>query len=89
LRALYQKVKRLAPAPVPLLLAGCDGPLSSLEPAGPVAAEVAWLWWGMLAGAVAISLLVFVMVAMGFGAPRVKSTSTGRMAGASAFRLSC
>jgi cytochrome c oxidase subunit II len=65
-------MKRLAPVPVPLLLAGCDGPLSTLEPGGPVASEVAWLWWGMFAGAAAISLLVFVMVAMGFGTPREK-----------------
>lgn len=31
-----------------LLLSGCSGPLSTLDPAGPYAAEVAWLWWGML-----------------------------------------
>jgi cytochrome c oxidase subunit II len=63
-------MKRCAPVPVPLLLAGCDGPLSTLAPAGPVAAEVAWLWWAMLAGAAAITVLVFVLIAMGFGPPR-------------------
>lgn len=43
------------------LLAGCEGPLSSLDPAGPAARSVAWLWWAMagfatlvLAGLVAL-----------------------------------
>lgn len=35
-------------------LAGCAGELSALDPAGPAAAEVAVLWWVMLAGAAAI-----------------------------------
>ncbi|WP_114966539.1 cytochrome c oxidase subunit II [Alkalilacustris brevis] len=63
-------MKRFAPVPVPILLAGCDGPLSTLSPAGPVATEVAWLWWAMLAGAAAIAVLVGVLIAMGFGLPR-------------------
>ena len=67
-------MKRFAPLAVPLLLAGCDGPASTLAPAGPVAAEIAWLWWAMLAGAAAISLLVGVMIAMSFGPPRETST---------------
>jgi len=32
--------------------AGCSAPLSALDPAGPEANEIAWLWWVMLAGAV-------------------------------------
>jgi len=55
---------------VPLALAGCDGPLSALSPAGPAARDIAWLWWAMLAGAAALTLLVLVLVAMGFGRPR-------------------
>jgi cytochrome c oxidase subunit II len=31
------------------LLAGCGGPYSTLDPAGPAAAAVAMLWWGMFA----------------------------------------
>lgn len=62
----------LAAAAVPLL-AGCAGPLSSLAPAGPAAEAIAALWWGMLAGAGAITLLVLALVALGFrparGAP--------------------
>ncbi|WP_333829285.1 cytochrome c oxidase subunit II [Pararhodobacter sp.] len=53
-----------------MLLAGCDGPLSALNPAGPVAQDVAWLWWAMLAGAGLITLMVGVLVALGFGRPR-------------------
>lgn len=37
-----------------MLLAGCAGELSALDPAGPAAAQVAMLWWVMLAGAGAI-----------------------------------
>lgn len=35
-------------------LGGCAGELSILDPAGPAAAEVATLWWIMLAGAAVI-----------------------------------
>lgn len=42
-----------------LALAGCAGPLSTLDPAGPAAERVATLWWVMLAGASVI--LVGVM----------------------------
>lgn len=37
-------------------LAGCGGPLSTLDPAGPPAEAIATLWWIMLAGAAAIAL---------------------------------
>ncbi|TCK29134.1 cytochrome c oxidase subunit 2 [Ancylobacter aquaticus] len=57
-------------ATVPLLLAGCKGPLSTLSPAGPIAQDIAWLWWALLAGAALLALLVFVLVALSFGRPR-------------------
>ncbi|MDQ7263747.1 cytochrome b [Paracoccus sp. PS-1] len=50
-------------------LAGCEGPLSSLAPAGPAAAQIAVLWWAMLAGAVLITLMVLALVWRGFAAP--------------------
>lgn len=61
------------------LLAGCDGPLSALAPAGPAAASIATLWWTMLAGAAALFALVmglFVLVFLrpGWGS----SVPTGR-----------
>lgn len=44
-----------------LAVAGCEGPLSTLDPAGEEAAAIALLWWIMLAGATVI--LVGVMAA--------------------------
>ncbi|MGY6535191.1 MAG: cytochrome c oxidase subunit II [Pararhodobacter sp.] len=55
---------------VPFLLGGCGGPLSTLAPAGPVARDIAWLWWAMLGGATALTVLVLVLVALSFGPPR-------------------
>lgn len=40
------------------LLSGCVDALSVLHPAGPAAQAIATLWWGMLAGAAVILLLV-------------------------------
>lgn len=31
-----------------LMLTGCSGQYSTLDPAGPSAQSVAWIWWGML-----------------------------------------
>lgn len=42
----------------PGLLAGCEEKLSTVHPAGPAAAAIAELWWVLLAGSVAISMLV-------------------------------
>ncbi|TVR49864.1 MAG: cytochrome c oxidase subunit II [Rhodobacteraceae bacterium] len=54
----------------PLLLAACDGPLSTLQPSGSIAGQIAWLWWVMLGGAVVLTVLVLVLLAMAFGRPR-------------------
>jgi cytochrome c oxidase subunit II len=44
---------------VPLLvLAGCSGPLSALEPASRASASIATLWWVMLCGAAVVFVLV-------------------------------
>ena len=42
-------------------LAGCSGPASTLDPAGPAAASIATLWWVMLAGAAVLFVLVMVL----------------------------
>lgn len=63
-------MKRRGALAVPVLLAGCNTPLSTLAPAGPVAADIAVLWWVMLAGAAVLTLLVVGLVAAGFGRPR-------------------
>jgi cytochrome c oxidase subunit 2 len=50
-------------------LAGCSGPLSTLDPSGPAAASIATLWWVMLAGAAALFLIVMFLFAMVIGRP--------------------
>lgn len=47
-------------------LAGCGGPLSTLDPAGPAADRIATLWWVMFAGAVAILVLVCALALVPF-----------------------
>ncbi|MFC4167866.1 cytochrome c oxidase subunit II [Teichococcus aestuarii] len=54
-RAAPALSRRAAPGAA-LLLAGCSGPLSTLDPAGPGAASVATLWWVMFFVATAILL---------------------------------
>lgn len=46
------------------LLAGCGGPVSTLDPAGPGAEAVAGLWWAMLAGAVLLFALMMGLFAL-------------------------
>lgn len=55
---------------VPVLLAGCRGPLSTLTPAGPIAQDMAWLWWALLTGAGALTGLVLGLLVLSFGPPR-------------------
>ena len=69
---------RLSPThkPVALLtvpiLSACGGPLSTLAPSGPAAQQIATLWWVMLAGSAAITLLVGVLVAMAMRRPGMR-----------------
>ncbi|HEY8261137.1 MAG TPA: cytochrome c oxidase subunit II [Methylosinus sp.] len=44
------------------LAAGCRGPLSTLDAAGPTAASIAQIWWLMLAGAVCLWILVMALL---------------------------
>ena len=46
----------------PCLLAGCDGRLSVLAPAGPAAQGIATLWWWMFWGGSAILALMLFFV---------------------------
>lgn len=54
----------LAAVPALLALASCAGPFSALDPAGPAARQIAWLWWAMFWGASAIFVLVAVLFAL-------------------------
>lgn len=44
-----------------LSLSACSGPYSALDPKGPAAAEVAWLWWGMFGFASLVMLVVVLL----------------------------
>lgn len=58
-----------------MLLAGCGEDISALNPAGPVARDVAWLWWVFVGASALLTGMVVVLVAMAFGTPR-KITET-------------
>ncbi|MFN4099308.1 MAG: cytochrome c oxidase subunit II [Pararhodobacter sp.] len=47
--------------------------MSTLAPAGPVAGQIAWLWWAMLGGSAVLTVMVLALVALGFRAPREQS----------------
>ncbi len=51
-----RRPRRLLPL-VALAVAGCASPLSTLEPAGPAASEIALLWWVMFWASLAILLV--------------------------------
>jgi cytochrome c oxidase subunit II len=52
------RAHRLIPLFALPVLAGCEGPLSTLEPAGPAAREIALVWWVMLTGSGVVLALV-------------------------------
>lgn len=53
--------RRLAPI-LCLPIAGCEGVQSALAPAGPIAREIAALWWGMAIAAALIFALVLTLL---------------------------
>jgi cytochrome c oxidase subunit II len=57
-------------------LASCDGPASTLDPAGPAAASIATLWWLMLAGAAVLFGLVVTLLVVALGRRRPAREST-------------
>ena len=52
-----------------LVVGGCVGPLSTLDPAGPAAERVAMLWWVMFWGSVVLFLLVTSLLALTYLRP--------------------
>ncbi|MEX1031945.1 MAG: cytochrome c oxidase subunit II [Cellvibrionaceae bacterium] len=65
-----------------LLLPACSGPQSALDPAGPSALAIAWLWWGMFAafglvfvGVVALWLYALARKTGGMGDKRARQIS--------------
>ena len=63
-------LKYAALAATPAALTGCAAPLSTLDPAGPAAANIATLWWVMFWGAVVLFVLVLSLLALSFIRPR-------------------
>jgi cytochrome c oxidase subunit 2 len=60
-----RRARRLVPlAGTTLLVAGCSGPLSTLDPAGPSAAVIANFFWVMVAGSFVLFALVMALFAM-------------------------
>ena len=60
---MIRSVRAAAPFTI-LALAGCGGPLSSLDPAGPSADAIATLWWIMFASSLALFALVLGLLAL-------------------------
>ena len=54
------RVRAAALPAAALLLAGCAGPRSMLDPAGPSAQRISEIWWVMFTGAVVIWGLVLL-----------------------------
>lgn len=61
---------RRAPLILPVALGGCAGPLSTLDPGGPIASDIAGLWWAMLIGAGVLTLFVLGLLTIGWGRAR-------------------
>lgn len=57
-------------AATPLALTGCATPLSTLDPAGPAAANIATLWWVMFSGSVVLFGLVLGLLTISLLRPR-------------------
>jgi cytochrome c oxidase subunit 2 len=69
-----------------LMWAGCSGEFaqSALHPAGPAAAEIAWLWWVMLlafGGVFALVLALTIVAVVGRPVPPPVSAATGTAGG--------
>ncbi|MDQ2076843.1 cytochrome c oxidase subunit II [Marinimicrobium sp. ABcell2] len=56
--AVQKRLTGLSWVFIPILLSGCAGPYSTLDPAGPSARIALWLWWAMAAYAGVVLLVV-------------------------------
>jgi cytochrome c oxidase subunit II len=62
-----------------LLLAGCAGPLSTVDPAGPSAEAIASLWWAMLIGATLLFCLVMALLLWVFVKPAADRSASPKL----------
>lgn len=61
IRPVTNRGVRVFPLLIAMALAGCGGDLSTLDPVGPAARDVARLWWAMLAGSTVLFALVMAL----------------------------
>lgn len=61
-----------------LPLLGCEGPLSTLQPAGPVAGSIATLGWVMLVGSLVLTAFMTALFLWVMRRPRAASRLTAR-----------
>jgi cytochrome c oxidase subunit II len=61
-----------------LLAAGCAGPQSTLDPAGPAASAIATTWWLMFGTATVVWLVVMLLVLLAMRRGRGMAPRTGR-----------
>ncbi|MGV3575808.1 MAG: cytochrome c oxidase subunit II [Devosia sp.] len=77
MRHVASRFLRLAAlAATPLALGGCATPLSTLDPAGPAAANIATLWWIMFWGSVTLFALVLGLLTLSLVRPALISRIT-------------
>src|SRR5690606_14339449 len=75
---MYRRCWQAAALATPSLLAGCAGPQSALDPAGPSASAIAGIWWGLFWMALAVWLLVTVLLLAGLRRRRHLSEAGAR-----------
>lgn len=78
MRAVADLGRRLGSAAAVVLLAGCGGPQSALDPAGRAAERIATLFWAMTAGAVVIWTAVVGVAVYAIYAPRREARESAR-----------
>lgn len=62
-----------------MMLTGCEGVLSTVDPAGPAARTIATLWWVMLVGGALIFGLVMTLVLLAFRRGRGTDDKLGQV----------
>lgn len=79
--ATWKRLTGLSWVIIPILLSGCAGPFSALDPAGPSARIVLWLWWAMAAyaGAVLVAVVALWLYAIRRKHDEEDSPSTQKM----------
>jgi len=61
-----------------LFLGACDGPLSTLAPAGPAATRIATLWWAMLGGGILLLACVLGLLWWAYRKPGFATRTSAR-----------